>query len=199
MTDELEIGPALVGGRVAIPARPEWGIGTVLRVQSTTVDGQPRHRVSVQFATGHRTLLVPPARLATPSAEPHRAPGWLDTLAGQTLDDALWRLPASVAEFIGTPAERFAALAELYGFTDEPGSLTKWARRQTGVADPLTLWTRDELLAAFRKFCTERDAELCLAAARLKQANGQAALEDALAAQPEALRAAMHAALQRPL
>lgn len=199
MATELEIGPGLVGRRVSLPARPEWGIGTVMRVQSTTVAGQPRHRVSVQFAVGHRTLTVPPARLTEPAPEPQRQPSWLETVGGQALDDALSRLPGHVAEFLGTPAQRMAMLAQFYTYTEDPASLSKWARAQTGAADPLALWSRDELLVAFRRFCDERDAEFRVAAAKLKQAADQAALDEVLAAQPEPLRSAMRAALQRPL
>ena len=75
---ELEYNAELVGRRVCNPSRPEWGLGTVLRVQTTLADGQTVHRVSVQFATGHRTILIPPGRLAEPQDEPQRAAGWLD-------------------------------------------------------------------------------------------------------------------------
>ena len=75
---DLEINAGLIGRRVCNPARPEWGTGPVLRVQSTLVDGQTVHRVSVQFTTGHRTILIPPGRLSEPQDEPQRAAGWLD-------------------------------------------------------------------------------------------------------------------------
>ena len=196
---QLDISPALVGRKVCNPARPEWGEGTVLRVQSTTVDGQPRHRVSVQFAVGHRMLQVPPARLADPEPEPQRAPGWLAAAAADTLDDRLRRVPNDIVQFLGVPARHLVAFAPLYVYTEQPASLAKWARSQTGVADPLSHWSRDELQAAFRKFCDERDAAFRVVAARLKQAEGSAALEDAVAAAPEEVRGAMRQALQRPI
>lgn len=196
---ELEIGPELVGRSVCIAARPEWGEGKVLRVQSTTAGSESRHRVSIQFAIGHRVLQVPPARLCEPQPQPQRERGWLDAAAGNTLDGRLRGLPDAVSGFLGTPAQRLAMLAPLYTYTEDPSSLSKWARDQTQVADPLSLWSRDELLAAFRVFCDERDAELRIAAAKLKHAEGQAALEDALAGLPQALVSAMRAALQRPI
>ena len=82
---------------------------------------------------------------------------------------------------------------------DDPGSLIKWARRQAGVADPLSHWSRDELLVAYRKFCTERDSTLRVAAALLKQAEGPEAVEAALASFPEPIATAMRAALRRPI
>jgi len=196
---ELEIGANLIGRKVCNPARPEWGVGTVLRVQSSTADGQPRHRVSVQFAIGHRVMLVPPARLTEPTSPTQRTAGWLDTLAGNTLDESLWRLPQSITGVLATPAERVAALSELYRYGDDPKSLTEWARRQTQVADPLSHWSRDELAGAFAKFCQERDGELRGAAAKLAQAEGTAALERVLAALPDQLADAMRAALRRPI
>ncbi len=194
---ELTIDDGLVGRRVAVPDRPEWGLGTVLRVQTTIVSGQTVHRVGVQFPTGHRVLLVPPARLIEPQPELERAAGWLDTLAGRTVDDRLVSLPASVTEFLGTPAQRIGVLAALYEYTEEPASLIHWARRQAHVADPLSHWSRDELLVAFRAFCTERDSTLRVAAALLKQAEGPEALAAALTSHPEAVATEMRAALRR--
>lgn len=196
---DLKVHAKLVGRRVAVPNRPEWGHGTVLRVQSTLVNGQPRHRVSVQFPTGHRTLQVPPARLIEPPPEPKRAAGWLDSIGHQAPDDRLVRLPPAATQHIGTHAQRLAALAPLYEYTEDPSALVRWARRQANLADPLSLWTRDELLVAFRTFCMERDSALRVAAARLKHAEGPDALAEALDALPEPAAAGMRAALRRPI
>lgn len=195
----LDIGPGLVGRKVCNPACPQWGVGTVLRVQALTETGQVVHRVSVQFAAGHRVLRVPPARLAEPAPQPERAVGWLDALAGNTLAERLWRLPPAVTEFLGTPAQRLAVLAELYGYADQPAALTRWAQRQSGLADPLSHWTRDELLVAFGRFCSERDAELRVTAARLVQTAGPEALDRALADLPPHVAERMRLALRRPL
>lgn len=192
---ELDINSELVGQRVCHAARPEWGAGTVLRVQSTLVDGRFQHRVSVQFAIGHRQLLVPPARLIAPQAQPERAAGWLDQLGKQTPGDRLAALPESVTTFLGTPVQRLANLAPLYEHSEEPGSLVEWARRQAQVADPLSLWSRDELLAAFRLFCGRRDSVLRAAATLLRQKEGPGALAAALAAMSDPVSAAMRAAL----
>jgi hypothetical protein len=193
---DLEISDGLVGWRVCNPTRPEWGVGTVLRVQSTLVDGQPVHRVSVQFATGHRTIVVPPGRLAEPQAEPQRAAGWLDQLGHQTLDDRLTTLPESVREFLGTSTQRLIVLARLYTLADDGTALLSWARSQTGVADPLAHWTRDEIRAAFEEFCRRRDALLRELAATLRQTQGPAAVRAALAEVPDDARERMLAVLQ---
>ena len=96
-------------------------------------------------------------------------------------------------------SQRLAAVAELYRYTEDPRSLTEWARRQTRVADPLSHWSRDELLRAFGTFCSERDAELRVTAARVKQSQGAEALQAAMDALPLAIRQGVRAALQRPI
>ena len=192
---DLDINDRLVGQRVCNPARPEWGTGTVLRVQSTTVEGQVVHRVSVQFTTGHRTVVVPPGRIAAPQAEPQRAAGWLDQVSGRTLDDRLTSLPEAVREFLGTASQRLIVLARLYTLEDDGAALLKWARSQAGVADPLAHWTRDEIRAAFDEFCRRRDALLRELAATLRQTQGVAALRAALAEVPDEARERMQALL----
>lgn len=192
---DVEINADLVGCRVCTPGRPEWGAGTVLRVQSTTVNGQPVHRVSVQFATGHRTLVVPPARLAVPEGEPQREAGWLDRVGKQTVDDRLAVLPEAVREFLGTSAQRLVVLARLYELEEDSAGLLRWARSQTGVADPLSLWTRDEIRAAFEVFCRRRDDLLREAVTALRRTMGAAAVTDALAEVPDQARQRMLAVL----
>jgi hypothetical protein len=196
---ELVIGAELVGTRVKNAARPEWGVGTVLCVQQTRVEGRPAYRVSIQFAAGHRTLLVPPARLVAPQPEPERQAGWLDGLGKSTLDDKLRSLPAGVVEVLGTPLQRLMAIVPLFEVSEDEASLLRWARSQVGVADPLSHWTRDELLEALRRFREERDAHFRSVAALLKQAEGAQALDDALATLDEPLRQAALTALRRPI
>ncbi len=196
---DLVVDNSLVGQRVCVPSRPEWGVGTVLRIQPTRVSGKPVHRVSIQFATGHRQMVVPPAKLAPPEDEPQREAGWLDEIGGRTLDDRLVTLPTEIAKFLGTPAQRVTVLAPLYTLTEEPESLLRWARRQANVADPLSLWSRDELLIAFRAFCNERDSELRKSAALVKQNDGPEALRALLDGFPVDAREQMLAALRRPL
>jgi hypothetical protein len=177
---DIEINPELVGRRVCNPVRPEWGDGTVLRVQAMSVDGRPVQRVSVQFATGHRTLLIPPGRLADPEPGPQRDAGWLDRVGKQTVDDRLAALPESVREFLGTSAQRIVVLSRLYELSDDPAALLRWARSQSGAADPLSLWTRDEIRASFQEFCRRRDALLREAATALRGTGGPTALAEAL-------------------
>lgn len=190
---ELEINDDLVGQRVRNPARPEWGDGAVLRVQAAILNGQQAHRVSVQFTTGHRTLLIPPGRLVAATPEPQRAAGWLDQAARQTLDHRLVELPADVREFLGSSSQRLIVLARLYEWAEDAAGLLRWARSQTGVADPLAHWTRDELRQAFGEFCRRRDCLLREVAGALRSALGTEALQQALLDVPDTVRARMQA------
>lgn len=197
--NELTVGPELVGAKVKNAARPEWGIGTVLRVQRIQTGGQPVQRVSIQFAVGHRTLVVPPAHLVAPYEEPQRESGWLAGLSKSTLDDRLRTLPESVTQVFGSLRDRLLAVLPLYTLGEDSPTLLRWACAQTGVSDPLSHWTRDELLVAFQKFCSQRDAHLRTVAAQLKVKEGAHSLQEVIAAEPEPAQQAIRAALRQPI
>lgn len=195
---DLVIGPELIGASVKLANRPDWGVGKVQRVQTTQAGGSPTHRVGIQFpVVGHRVVRVPPARLLSPEPEPERTHGWIETLGKGRLDDRLRALPAAITEELAGPSQRFLAISQLYAYDETPASLIRWARAQIGVGDPLSQWTRDELLEAFRVFCQERDSELRVVGALLKKAGGDDALKQALHAMPEEIQARMLAALRR--
>lgn len=179
--DEQDDPTLAVGAKVVNAARPDWGVGTILRVEKTRPTGDAALRVTVQFAVGSRVVQVPPARLTPPGAAVQREAGWLDKLAGKTLDDALRAVPEDIVMHLGMPAEKLALLAKLYEISDDPAALLKWARKQTGVGDPLQHWTRDELQIAFGDYCRARDEMLRETAARLGRSDGNAALEAAMA------------------
>src|SRR5262245_32162795 len=148
----LEPSPALVGQKVINPSRPEWGVGQVLRVSEVVENGVTVHRVSVQFPTGHRNLLMPPAKLCNPQPEKQRQAGWLDGLAKTDLDTKLRSLPEDVLFFLGLPHQRIAAAASMYEWEESDAGLVRWARKQTMTSDPLSLWTRDELQSAYADY-----------------------------------------------
>lgn len=193
----LAIDSTLVGAKVRVPARPEWGVGVVLRIQGVDISGQRAHRVTVQFPMGTRTLVAPPAILAAPADEPdRRQTGWLDSLAGKSLDDRLRALPADVTDTLGGPRERIYAAARLYEITGEPAKLHNWARRQTGVADPLGQWNRDELEVAFRDFCLARDAFCRNLLFQVRKTQGVDAARAIVDESPTETRAALREAMR---
>lgn len=173
----LAPGPELIGRKVINPVRPEWGIGQVLRVSATEEAGAPVHRVSVQFPTGHRTLVMPPAKLCDPQPEIQRQTGWLDELGKNTLDAKLRGLPEDVLFFLGSPEKRVIAAAAMYEWEESQAGLARWARKQTMTSDPLALWSRDELQAAFDDYCSKRDQWLREAAAIWRKHHPRASAE----------------------
>lgn len=197
---ELQVGASLVGTSVAVAGKPEWGVGRVLKVLSTTIAGSPQHRVTIHFPHGTRTLIAPPATLTLPQAEGERAKiGWLDSISGTGPDDRLRTLTPAALQVLGDLPTRLRAVYPLYDFSEEPASLMKWARAQTGVADPLSHWSRDELIVAFGAFCIERDAHLRGLLAKLKQTQGPDALREELETIEEPRRAAVMVAIARPI
>lgn len=195
--DELAIDATLVGQKVQIPARTDWGVGIVRKVASTSVAGVATHRVTIQFAHGTRLLIVPPARIALPQEEVQREKGWLDSISANSLDDRLRRVPDEILRVLGSTRQRLAAVYPLFRYTAEPKSIQTWARRQTGVGDPLSQWSRDELQIAFDAFVLERDAHLRGLAALLVKVEGRAALDEELAALDDDVRDGVMAALRR--
>ncbi len=196
---ELKLDGSLVGQKVENAARPDWGVGTVTRVQPVHSGPTTAFRVTVQFAHGQKQMLSPPARLIAPRGEQTREQGWLDSIGRRTLDDQLRSIPAEYTDVLGTPAMRLKALVPLFAWEDSPQALEKWARKQTGVGDPLSLWSRDELGVAWTAFCAERDSVLKAVVARVLAGEGRAGLQAILSELEPQARAAIAAVLARPL
>mgnify|MGYP000229958761 CR=1 FL=1 len=195
---ELIVNRELVGRKVMNAGRTDWGVGVVEQVvRAGGPEDAPVYRVTVQFSGARRTLLSPPARLIEPRAEEERQAGWLDTLAGRTVDDRLKRVPESLLRVLGTPRQKLDALLPLYEYDEEPKTLARWARTQTGVGDPLSKWSRDELTVAWAAFCADRDAALRAAAAMLRQAAGPESLREWLAGLEEPVQGRVREALGR--
>lgn len=183
---ELEITRALVGQKVQVPGRADWGTGVVQNVQTTHAGGTVQHRITVRFAHGTKALLAPPAKLITPQDQPERQSGWLETLGDGTLDAQLRKLPESMVQVLGTIRQRLAAVVPAYAYDETPNRLARWARAQTNVADPLSHWSRDELFVALAAYCSERDAHLRGLCALLRMQEGADALNEwLLALEPE--------------
>lgn len=191
MQELTQITPDMVGAKVRSVARPEWGVGEILLVKPETVNGQPVHRVSIQFSVGHKTLMVPPAKLIEAKnapPPPPKQPGWIDTVAKATPEDQLRALPHDVTHVLGSFEQRVLLVSQLYQFDDGDEGLLKWARAQTKLPDPLEKWSRDELAQAFGDFRRARDAFLRKLVDDAKKKRGAAAVGDALLAVPVHLR-----------
>lgn len=197
MDEITDVSPALAGSNVRSAARPDWGVGQVLFVKEDTVNGQRVHRVSIQFGVGHKTLMVPPARLLKPGAAPPppKPTGWIDQAAKKTPEDLLRALPDSITHVLGSYEQRVLLLSELYAYQDDEAGLLEWAKKQSKLADPLERWSRDELSQAWGDFRRARDAFLRKLVDDAKKKRGAAAIGDAMSAVPVHLRDRVRAAI----
>jgi len=201
------------GDQVRHPTRPEWGVGSVTKVESVTVDGRPAQRLSVRFAgqgvkmlntgyvdlvrggdtEGGADILGGPERHEAPAAGVIRALAdegdWLAEVNVRRIEEAMRELPESACDPFASPLRRLEATLALYRFARTGHGLVAWAVAQTGLEDPLTRFNRHELEHFFDRWATERDSHL----GRLIAESGFTSRElDELMAKapPAALRAA---------
>lgn len=169
------------GDRVRHRQRPEWGVGSVARVEEVPPrDGAPAaQRLSVRFPNGGvKTLLTAHADLERVVAEPegrreeaaedhpvhawsrHTGSDWLGEMAGRKVEEAMIALPEEVRDpFVAGP-ERLARSLKLFRFDGSARSLVDWAIAQSGLEDPLSRFSRHELEAFFGRWAQERDQHL---------------------------------------
>ncbi|RMH29165.1 MAG: DUF3553 domain-containing protein [Planctomycetota bacterium] len=187
----------LSGQRVVHADRPEWGVGVVLSaMRAGAVD-----RLRIRFErAGLKTLASPPAAIraaADPDAADDSAPA--DRLAGLDAAEAA-RVMASLPEPTRDPftriPDRLAATLALYRFTGRGGSLIDWASAQSGLADPLSRYTRHELETLFERFAAAREDHLKSLAAEARR-SPPAHLESVLRDAPPAGRQAWLRAIGR--
>jgi len=200
-----------LGDHVRHTARPEWGTGTVMKVEPTASNGAMTPRITVRFPhVGIKILSVLPIPLevvttgseaATDQSEHGIAlasafdsPEWLAPMAQKKAMQAMTMLPESVRDpFVGV-VQRVKATLELYRF-DRGAKLMDWAVAQTRMNDPLSKFTRHELEQFFDRWAIERDAHLVKLLDEAKREPGcSEPAERLLAAGPSAAR---HAVRQR--
>jgi len=173
------------GDRVVHSAKPEWGHGVVTAAATTVHEGQPCQRLTVRFDRAGVKVLstaiaelkpatetVPtptPAEVVAGRAASDAAPepggsggagGWLGSLAPVAPAEALLKLPGPTTDPFATLASRIKSTLSLYRFNDSGGALLDWAAAQTGLKDPLSVFSRHELEQAYRRFTFLRDDHL---------------------------------------
>ncbi|MCC7409447.1 MAG: DUF3553 domain-containing protein [Phycisphaeraceae bacterium] len=101
--------------------------------------------------------------------------GWLGKLEAKTNGDPLRRLVAALTDPFETEFGRLKATVESFRHGEDPvrnpRGLIDWAVEQTGMADPLTKYTRHELEDAFRYWVRMRDEHLKKLVFQLKRAS----------------------------
>lgn len=159
------------GMQVRHRQRPEWGAGSITRVETLTRGGNRDQRLWIKFgAAGLKTLLASAADLevveGTGAAEHTFAAreiasegGWLGQITKKRPEQAMSELPPDATDPFLTPERRLKNLLGLFRF-DGSTKLIDWAVAQSGLDDPLTRFNRTELEAFYKEWCRERDLQL---------------------------------------
>ncbi len=148
------------GDKLCNPARPEWGIGTIIDIE--VYPGQRVQRIRINFAgAGVKTMAVPPAKLVSPNTKKAAEGQTKQDLDPNTTNvDLLTILPDIVTDRLAETEARLAEFARLYRFSDTPRDIFDWAVMLTGSPDPLQAFTADELAAHHSLFARRRDGAL---------------------------------------
>jgi hypothetical protein len=180
------------GDRVVHTRRREWGQGVVEQATNIKHDGQPAQRLVVQFRNKGRVTVntaiaplaaadVSPLSDPTPEPTPVATPapanddsmgGWLNSLSSQPRQTALWKLPDAMTDPFASGKRRLLATLESCRFDDaptNPRSMLEWAMNQTGLDDPLSVFSRPEIEQAWPRFKRDRDAHLVELAQQLRR------------------------------
>lgn len=177
------------GDRVVHPNKPEWGHGVVTAASATTHDGKPCQRLTIRFdRAGVKVLSTAFAELKPAAAIPEPVvvaeavreiggpdrgavdsgtrgksgptTGWLESIKPVSSSEALLKLPDSTTDPFATLAARLKSTLSLYKYNDAGASLLDWAAAQTGLKDPLSVFSRHELEQVYRRFTFIRDDHL---------------------------------------
>lgn len=200
------------GDRVVHPLRREWGEGVIDQTASIMHEGRPAQRVVVTFANkGRVTMNTGVASLVhkdqatmysrASSATSTTSSGWLDSLTQRNPLEALWQLPESMTDPFSGEMRRLQATLDSYRFTAQPRDaklLLEWAISQTGLEDPLTQFTRQEIEQALPRFVRDRDNHLLELVRQLKRQGSTTQLQQLASRQRDAAaREALLKALKR--
>ena len=175
------------GDEVVHPSRPEWGTGIIRRTDTIVSADGGAQRLTVDFPNRGRVIintaiatLIP--KEGTASMSTHTSGGWLGTLEQASKNSPtheLWDLPDAMTDPFTSMAQRLSATLDSFRFSTAPRSLIEWACAQTGLQDPLSKYTRQQLEQHFSRFARDRDLHLKQLVQQLKRNGEQQALRQA--------------------
>ncbi|MCA9279422.1 MAG: hypothetical protein H6815_08990 [Phycisphaeraceae bacterium] len=154
---------------------PEWGTGTVAKAERVTVQEKACQRLQIRFDRGGlktvATAIAPIVSADDPDTtlQPRAMegdgskvalPAWLENATEDDVRARFGRLPEKITDRRVPVAERFQACLGLFRWTTEPRSLVDWAAVQTGLPEPLAVFTRGQLENYFEKYRLNRDSAL---------------------------------------
>jgi hypothetical protein len=160
------------GDVVVHPRRPEWGPGVVDHAaaggdsrggQRLVVRFENYGRVTIHTAVAPLVCLQdkePVTPMSTTRTYASSGQGWLAALASGLDKHELHRLPEALTDPFASLGRRLEATLDSYKLSTEARSLIDWAVAQTGLGDPLTKYTRQELEQGFSRFARDRDLHL---------------------------------------
>ncbi len=166
------------GDRVRHSNRPEWGIGSVVRVEELPMNGTSSQRLQVRFpGAGVKTLSAghaPLERVTDEAPPPGRddAPNqvrlwdkvgetdWLAGVARKRIEESMISLPSEASDPFRDITQRIRFTVRLYRFERTGRGLVDWAVAQTGLDDPLSRFNRHELEQFYDRWAFEREAHL---------------------------------------
>lgn len=166
------------GDRVRHSKRPEWGVGSVVRVEELPVNGATSQRLQIRFpGVGVKTLAAGHAPLERVAAEAKSvedpdAPSqvrlwdkvgetdWLAGVAQKKIEETMISLPSEASDPFRDIGQRLRFTVKLYRFERTGRGLIDWAVAQTGLDDPLSRFNRHELERFFDRWAYEREAHL---------------------------------------
>jgi hypothetical protein len=166
--------PYRVGEEVRHAKRPEWGVGTVQRLEPARHGGIVDQRLWIRFSNaGMKVVLASVGELqrtAAPilGAEGHtladrelrHEQGWLGEIARSKPEQAMTELPPEASDPFLSLRKRLEFTIGLYRFEPVGGKLLDWAVAQSGLADPLARFNRHELEQFFLRWAHHRDQHL---------------------------------------
>lgn len=194
--------PLSVGDKVRHRQRPEWGIGSVTKLETMTIKGVRDMRIWIRFPNaGLKTMLASVAPLERAQLDRADAPGaaaplprdvpavndleetlvarearqeggWLGGVAKRKPEDAMTSLPVTASDPFLTFEKRLEFVLGLYRFEPTGGKLIDWAVAQSGLDDPLSRFNRHELEVFFERWAFERDVVLSRLVQEAKKVTG---------------------------
>lgn len=200
-----------MGDKVRSTKRPEWGDGSVMKLEAITFQGKTDQRIYVRFAAvGMKTLLASAADLVhadgsggdilttihrpttLADVEKTKESGWLGALDRRGPEEVMTSLPPSATDPFLSVRRRLENTLGLYRFDGAAGRLIDWAVAQSGVNDPMTRFNRNQLEQFFQRWKFALDAHLIglLGEARRDPDALQAALAKASPAAQKAVQRA---------
>jgi len=207
----MDSTPFHLGDMVIHQRRLEWGEGIVQHARRITHEGKTAQRLVVTFTHHGRVTIntaIAPLMMkgvhagmtrSTQTDLESAAPngGWLGSLGDKPqAESQLWRLSETMTDPFASIGSRLLATLDSYRFSTEPRSLTEWAIAQTGLADPLSMFTRHELERGFARFARDRDQHLLAVVRQIKREVRHNLLDEAL---KEPLRPAARETLLRAI